>query len=82
MYTILVENPKIREEIREYLKNNGIETRPTFYPIHTMPIYCEKYQKHPVAEDISSLGINLPSYPDLEKKDIEFIVKIIKGYFK
>ena len=82
MYNILVENTKIRDELREYLKEMGIETRPTFYTIHTMPIYCEKYQKHPVAEDISLRGINLPSYPDLELKDIEYICKEINKFFR
>ena len=82
MYTILVESPDIREKLREYLKDNGIETRPTFCPIHTMPMYCKKYQKHPVAEDISWRGINLPSYPDLNKADIKNICNHIKFYYK
>lgn len=81
MYTILVENPEVRDNLREHLKQAGIETRPTFYPAHTMPMYTEKYQKHPVAEDIGWRGINLPSYPDLTKEDVEFICERIKEFF-
>jgi len=82
MYTILVDTPKVRDDLRKHLTENGIETRPTFYPIHTMPMYCDNYQKHPVAEDIAWRGINLPSYPDLENKDIVNISEIIYRYFK
>lgn len=82
MYNILVNNSQVREELRNYLADKGIETRPTFYPIHTMPMYCKQYQRFPVAENLSWRGINLPSYPGLEKKDIKAIVKIIIEYFK
>ncbi|MHB8580203.1 MAG: DegT/DnrJ/EryC1/StrS family aminotransferase, partial [Ignavibacteriaceae bacterium] len=39
MYSILVGSPKMREDLREYLKGKGIETRPTFFPVHTMPMF-------------------------------------------
>lgn len=81
MNSILVKNLEIREPLREFLKTKGIETRPTFYPIHTMPIYSEKYEKHSVAEDIALRGINLPSYPALEEADIQAICKTIKDYY-
>ena len=81
MYTILVEIPMIRDVLRKHLKENEIETRPTFYPIHTMPMYCKIYQKHPVAEDISWRGINLPSYPDLSEMDIKNICIHIKSFY-
>lgn len=81
MNSILVKNIETREPLREYLKENGIETRPTFYPIHTMPIYSEKYEKHAVAEDIALRGINLPSYPALEEADIINICETIKDYY-
>ncbi|GAB4284207.1 MAG: hypothetical protein Fur0025_14760 [Oscillatoriaceae cyanobacterium] len=54
--------------IREHLAQSGIETRPVFYPVHTMPMYSQKYQKYQVAEDIGWRGINLPSYPDLSEE--------------
>ena len=81
MNSILVENEDVRDSLRSYLKENGIETRPTFYPIHTMPMYAQKYEKHEVAEDISLRGINLPSYPMLEKDDVKFICQKIKDFY-
>lgn len=82
MNSILVESQQTRENLREFLKNNGIETRPTFYPLHTMPIYSNTYEKHPVSEDIALRGINLPSYPELKEEDIKYICEVIKKYYE
>ena len=82
MVNILVDDPNTRDILRDYLRKHGIETRPTFYPIHTMPMYSQKYHKLPVAEYLGWRGINLPSYPDLSKTDVEFICSKIKDYLK
>lgn len=82
MCSILCENSKTRDDLRAYLKENGIETRPTFYPIHTMPIYSSRYEKHAVAEDIALRGMNLPSYPALKEEDIKYICEKIKEFYK
>ena len=81
MYSILVETPHVREALREHLKADGIETRPTFFPVHTMPMFSQKYQKLPVAEYLGWNGINLPSWPGLKKEDITYIAKSIESYF-
>lgn len=81
MINILVNNYKDRDKLRDHLKKNGIETRPVFFPIHTMPIYRNNGQKFPVAEDIARRGITLPSYPGLTEDDVNFISKKIIEYF-
>lgn len=78
MCSILLKDSKEREMVRKHLDENGIETRPLFYPVHTMPMYSDKYQRHPIAENIGWRGINLPSYPGLSTIDIEFICNKIK----
>jgi len=82
MCSILVKNANDRDTLREFLAERGIETRPLFYPIHTMPMYATKYQKHPIAEDLGWRGINLPSFPLLSDLQIEFIIDSVKSYFK
>ena len=82
MFNILVQKPEIREELRKELSNKGIETRPLFYPIHTMPMYSDKYQKLPIAENLGWRGITLPSYPDLTYKDVEYISQCIREFFQ
>jgi perosamine synthetase len=81
MCSILVDNPDDRELLRDYLDNVGIETRPLFYPVHTMPMYSEKYQRFINAEWIGWRGINLPSYPDLTEIKIKYICEKINEYY-
>ncbi len=81
MISILFNDNETRDSARKYLENNGIETRPLFYPVHTMPMYSKKYSKIPVSENIGLRGINLPSYPSLNKSDVNFICNIVKGFF-
>lgn len=82
MVSILLRDHETRECIRQYLEKNGVETRPLFYPVHTMPMYSVKYSKISNSEDIGLRGINLPSYPALLKSDIEEISYLIKSFFK
>lgn len=82
MCSILVQNPKDREPLRKYLEINGVETRPLFYPVHTMPMYSQKYERHKIAEDLGWRGISLPSYPGLTEMDVASIVNLILTYEK
>ncbi len=79
MVSVLVREAKYRDPLRDRLLEVGIETRPVFYPIHTMPMYSSQYQRHRVAEDIGWRGINLPSYPDLTEEQIKYICKTMKS---
>jgi perosamine synthetase len=81
MCSVLVEKAPVRNELRAFLKAEGIETRPTFYPVHTMPVYANKFIKHPVAEDIASRGINLPSYPVLTQENVNDICQTIARFY-
>ena len=80
MVSILVERTDDRECLRDFLKNFEIETRPLFYPVHTMPMYKKK-GSFTVAESLGSRGINLPSWPGLTNEQVIFICTKIKEYF-
>jgi perosamine synthetase len=80
MFTILVKSESDRTKLRKFLNENGIDTRPTFHPVHTMPMYNTK-ETFEVAEDLGKRGINLPSYPDLSDNDIEIITNKIRSYY-
>ena len=81
MCSILLEKSKDRDPLREHLEREGVETRPLFYPVHTMPMFSAKYKRFPVAENIGLRGINLPSYPDLTEEDVKYIAKAVNLYF-
>ncbi|MCI0472913.1 MAG: DegT/DnrJ/EryC1/StrS aminotransferase family protein [Ignavibacteria bacterium] len=82
MYSILTKNKETRAALRKFLHEEGIETRPTFYPVHTMPMFMNKKVHLPVAEDLAVRGINLPSWPDLKTEDIIYVCDTIKKFFK
>ena len=76
MYTILLKDKIVRDKVRKYLKEKGIDTRPFFYPIHTMPSYKSSIndnEKFPMAEDFSVRGLMLPSSVSLTTEEISFI---------
>ena len=79
MTSILVANANDRSKLQAFLKENDIETRPLFYPVHTMPMY-KTGESFPVAEDLGSRGLNLPSWPGLKNDEIVFICAKIKEY--
>jgi perosamine synthetase len=78
MCSILAKSNSQRDLIRDHLKNKSIETRPTFFPVHSMPMYSGYKADCAVANDICLRGINLPSYPELSRKEIEYICSAIK----
>lgn len=82
MCSLLVPESSQRDELRNFLAEAGIETRPLFYPVHEMPVYAKfATGKFPVAHNISYRGINLPSYPDLTNDEVAFIASKVKQFF-
>ncbi|WP_423934937.1 DegT/DnrJ/EryC1/StrS family aminotransferase [Comamonas sp. 23] len=80
MCSIAVDDAENRSDLRSKLKNEGIETRPLFFPAHTMP-HCAADGHYPIAESIGARGINLPSYPGLKREDVSLVTKSIRGFF-
>lgn len=81
MCSILLDDADKRDLLMDYLGTKGVETRPLFYPVHTMPMYAQNFQKHPVAESLGWRGINLPSFPALTDDNVIEICAHIKQFF-
>ncbi len=81
MISILTERADDCEPLREFLKKRGIESRPFFRPAHKMPMYEECGGNFPVAERLSSCGINLPSWPGLTVTDLDVICADILQFY-
>lgn len=82
MVSILAKDGKERDALRLHLDSHGIETRPLFYPVHTMPMYSGKFQRHPVAEELGWRGINLPSWPGLSREQVVEVCDTIREFFR
>lgn len=65
---------KSREQVMAEMEARNIEMRPLFYPMHIMPPYRDASVCCPVAEKLSSRGINLPSHALLDDESINYIV--------
>jgi len=84
LYTVLLDDslPFNRDELIVKLQKNGIETRPTFFSMHMMPIY-KKYKNkstYLISEKISKTGISLPSSTNLSEDEIINICNKINSF--
>jgi perosamine synthetase len=77
LYSVLVEKA-LRDKIIEHLEQQGIESRPFFYPSHTLPPYKRNLQL-PIAEELSAMGLNLPSGPVLSENQIQTVIDSLRG---
>jgi perosamine synthetase len=80
MCSIRVHEARDRDALRRHLERSGIETRPLFNPVHTMPMYAGGGE-HPVAEDLARCGVNLPSWPEMENDVVDKVVDAVRQYY-
>jgi dTDP-4-amino-4,6-dideoxygalactose transaminase len=82
LYVILVDN---RDELQKYLDTKSIATG-LHYPL---PLHLQKAYEHlghnkgdfPITENIADHLLSLPMFPELTRKQIEYVVDSIKGFF-
>lgn len=87
MNTILVDPKKYghsKDDLRDYLKQNGIDTRLLFEGMHSQPSLkyfgCNCEDDYPVTEYLTANGLYLPSANNLSTENIEYICQIIKQF--
>ena len=84
MFCIAVEQKRYgrsRDELMRHLEDNGVETRPFFIPIHTLPPYrAFRTEALPVTEQLAERGMNLPTFPELSDDDIGSVAALIREY--
>ena len=78
---ILIDSKKsgfTKEELRQWLEENSIESRSVWKPMHLQPVFknCE-YSGGTVSEELFNNGLCLPSSSNLSKNDKERIQKVI-----
>ena len=78
MNSILVD-PGLRDPLRTELAVQGIETRPFFYPAHTLPMYSSEV-RFPVAERLGASGINLPSFAELQEEQVAAVCAAVRRF--
>lgn len=80
-YQILCSNKKLRESIKSYMLEKGIDTGAVYNPpIHLQPLYKEK-EKYSLknSEEIAPRLLALPMYNGMDINDIEKVIEAIQG---
>jgi perosamine synthetase len=83
MYTVLLTDVAAsklsRDAFMAGLDEDGIETRPVFYPMHVLPPYLQDGRPFPVADRLAARGLNLPTHGMLTEDDVDYIVARIRS---
>lgn len=73
---------RTRDELMHALAAAGIDTRPFFIPLHSLPPFREESARRgerlPVTDTLSCGGMNLPTYGALTEQDIVRIAEIVR----
>ena len=86
VFHLFVVRVKERQKFLEFMSGNGINIIIHYpIPIHLQPAYeflNYKRGDFPVTENVSEEIVSLPIYPELEEKEISYIIAKIINYFK
>ncbi|TGA97406.1 aminotransferase class I/II-fold pyridoxal phosphate-dependent enzyme [Sporolactobacillus shoreae] len=83
LYSVLVTHdfPISRDQLIDHLRENGIQSRPFFQPVHEMPPYSGSRTSLDMSATVhtSTFGLNLPSSVGLTEDQIRYICNTIRN---
>ncbi len=70
-----------RDRLMARLYDEGVETRPVFYPVHSLPPYREasRGEEFPVAERLARRGLSLPTWAGLSGDDLDHVCERLRA---
>ena len=73
-----------KEALQEGLSAQGIDARPIFYPLSSLPAYAARADvdwraRNPVAYSLGGRGVNLPSALRLTEADVERVCQVTRA---
>ncbi|MHC4618044.1 MAG: DegT/DnrJ/EryC1/StrS family aminotransferase [Planctomycetota bacterium] len=76
---VVLESSEVdRDEVMRRMLDRGIDTRPFFYPMHTLPPYrTTGTGSYPVAEWLADNGVNLPSSALLTESQVRRVAETL-----
>lgn len=66
-----------RDQLMADLLQQGIDSRPFFYPISCMPAFSRFGENDPTSLSVSARGLNLPTYIDLKIEEVDIIANAV-----
>ncbi len=79
------------ESLMNYMKDNGVETRTFFYPLHKQPCFScwqedeqRRYadENFPVTNHAFEHGVCLPSFAALTVEEVTYVCDVIRKYYE
>jgi len=84
MYTVRLNNKKIRDDLQKYLLKHGIFCKVYFHPIHLTEFYKQNFgtQVLPNTLHVSDTVLTLPLYPNMTLEEKNYIIDTINEFFE
>lgn len=86
LFSIVIEPERFgstRDELIVRLSEHGIESRPFFVPLHTLPPYRDEAERRAVnlavSVSLGECGLNLPTYCSLSEPEVRRICDVLLG---
>jgi perosamine synthetase len=77
--TVVFPQEVVMQDLLQFMKQRGIDTRTFFYPLSSLPFYSNK-PENTVAYQMPQKAINLPSYHDMSVEDIEYVSQVLHEF--
>ena len=85
MYTIILPDETIRNQLQQFLITKGIQTRPYFHPIHLKTFYSRNYGysegNYPRTEQLAKRVLTLHMSATLNLEQLDYICSSVKSFF-
>jgi perosamine synthetase len=85
LYCVTVDDKQFgrsRDDLMATLAQSGVETRPFFVPLHTLPPFREESTRRgeslPVTDRLAAVGMNLPTFPGMTDADVRRVATAIR----
>ncbi|RLL83195.1 dTDP-4-amino-4,6-dideoxygalactose transaminase [Petrotoga sp. Shatin.DS.tank11.9.2.9.3] len=84
MFYIILNTEEERDNLMDYLKENGIHSVFHYIPLHESKYSKERFGsfKLPITENLSRRLLRLPMYYSLELREVKYIVEKIQDYLE
>jgi len=80
LFCVETQNPV---ELQRHLKENGVDSRPIFTPLHLSPAFRQYAKgKYKVAEEVWQTHLCLPTGPHLTKEQQEKVANLVDHYIR
>jgi perosamine synthetase len=75
LFSFLLPEIENSARVAQRLASRGIDTRPFFVPIHSLPPYAGDWGPFPVASSLARRGLSLPSGPKLNRATVTYVAR-------